>query len=51
MAVHFEPAGQAKTQRTSKNIQQYYTLLRMSNISYLLSNCLDSEFCEHLNKR
>ena len=40
-----EPAGQAKIQRTSKNIQQYYTLKCL--VRYLLSNCFDSEFCKH----
>ena len=36
-----QPTGQAKMQRTSKNIQQYYTLKCL--ISYLLSNCLDTD--------
>ena len=45
-----KPTGQAKIQRTSKNIQLCYTLKRL--ISNLLSNCFDSEFCKQLlNKK
>ena len=33
-------------QRTSENIQQYYTLRCL--ISYLLSNCFNSEFCKQI---
>ena len=40
---------QSKIQRTSKNIQQYYTLKCL--IRYLLFNCHDSEFCKQLNKK
>ena len=53
MPVYFlqyfgEPAGQAKIQVKSKNMQPYYTLKCL--ISYLLSNCFDSEFCKLLNQ-
>ena len=41
-----EPTGQAKIQRTSTNIQQYYTPKCL--MSYLLSICFDSEFCKHI---
>ena len=41
-----EPAGQAKIQRPSKNIQQYYML--KYQITYLLSNCFHCEFCKHI---
>ena len=41
-----EPAVQAKIQWMSTNIQQYYALKCL--ISYLLSNCFDSEFCKHI---
>ena len=41
-----EPTGQAKIQRTSKNIQPYYTLKCL--ISYLLSNYFISQFHDHV---
>ena len=43
-----EPTGQSKIQRMSKN-KQYYMLKCL--VSYLLSNCFNSEFGKHIKKK
>ena len=50
-AVFWRAHRARQIQRTSKNIQQYYMYTLKCLISYLLSNCFNSEFCKHISEQ